>query len=33
MAEQDVEWKDEAGLEEKGKFGGTAYDLTLGLRF
>jgi len=33
MPEKEVKWKDVDGLEEIGKFGGTGYDLTLGLRF
>lgn len=33
MPEVDVKWKSEAGFDKFGTFGGTSYDLTLGLRF
>ena len=33
MPESDVEWKTNSQYENTGKFGGTSYDLTLGVRF
>jgi hypothetical protein len=33
MSEETVKWKKNTAFEEKGTFGGTSYDLTLGIRF
>ncbi|MCT7358209.1 hypothetical protein [Thalassolituus pacificus] len=33
LPESDVQWEKKSGYEETGKFGGSSYDLTLGVRF